>query len=232
MLNNRIDAALEPSRETRAILPFEDVAAEQYADVLVVREQVGPPIHTADAQIAAICRAHGATCATRNTRDFAQKGIELFDPRGAWVPRVLAVAPRRENTPCCLTRDLCFSLTAAESGILEDMSLVMSNQIAAVRERILRLRYPTIRPESMEVTEEAGPDGEEVVIAVRFAGSDGKEGWNADDFRAIRRDSRNIAVEEFSPLTAVRMVYNSDSSIADEQPSHAPGDKRPAGKDT
>lgn len=83
MLNNRIDAALEPYRETRAILPFDDIAAEQYADVLVVREQVGLPIHTADAQIAAICRAHGATCATRNTRDFAQTGIELFDPWGA-----------------------------------------------------------------------------------------------------------------------------------------------------
>lgn len=83
MLNNRIDTALEPYRETRAILPFDDIAAEQYADVLVVREQKGLPIHTADAQIAAICRAHGATCATRNTRDFAHTGIELFDPWGA-----------------------------------------------------------------------------------------------------------------------------------------------------
>ncbi|WP_028279060.1 type II toxin-antitoxin system VapC family toxin [Arthrobacter sp. H5] len=83
MLSNRIDAALEPYRETRAILPFDDIAAEQYADVLVVREQMGMPIHTADAQIAAICRAHGATCATRNTGDFAQTGIELLNPWGA-----------------------------------------------------------------------------------------------------------------------------------------------------
>lgn len=82
-LSNRIDAALEPYRETRAILPFDDVAAAQYADVLVLREQAGLPIHTADAQIAAICRAHRATCATRNARDFAQTGVNLFDPWGA-----------------------------------------------------------------------------------------------------------------------------------------------------
>lgn len=45
-----------------------------------MREQAGLPIHMADAQIAAICRAHGAMCATRNTRDFAQTGVNLFDP--------------------------------------------------------------------------------------------------------------------------------------------------------
>ncbi|MFW6187187.1 MAG: type II toxin-antitoxin system VapC family toxin [Actinomycetota bacterium] len=76
----RIDAALEPYRETRAILPFDDRAAEQYADVLVAREQAGLPIHTGDAQIAAICRAYGATCATRNSKDFTGTGVELVDP--------------------------------------------------------------------------------------------------------------------------------------------------------
>lgn len=38
------------------------------------------PISTADAQIAAICRVHRATCATRNVRDFAETGIDLVDP--------------------------------------------------------------------------------------------------------------------------------------------------------
>ena len=56
----RIDAALEPYRETRAILPFDDRAAEQYADVLVAREQAGLPIHTGDAQIAACPSSSGA----------------------------------------------------------------------------------------------------------------------------------------------------------------------------
>lgn len=76
----KIDAVLEPYRETRAILPFDDEAAGHYADILVVREGAGLPIHSADAQIAAICRANGAVCATRNSKDFTGTGIELIDP--------------------------------------------------------------------------------------------------------------------------------------------------------
>ncbi|MBD3779454.1 MULTISPECIES: type II toxin-antitoxin system VapC family toxin [unclassified Cellulomonas] len=72
--------ALEPYRATRAILPFDVAAAEQYADVLAARERAGRPIHTADAQIAAICLAHGATCATRNVRDFDGTGVDLVNP--------------------------------------------------------------------------------------------------------------------------------------------------------
>lgn len=73
-------AALEPYRETRAILPFSDSAAEQYVEVLLAREQAGLPIHTADVQIAAICRAHRARRATRNSKDFTGTGVELVDP--------------------------------------------------------------------------------------------------------------------------------------------------------
>jgi hypothetical protein len=76
----KIDVALEPYRETRAILPFDDRAAEQYANILVAREQARLPIHTANAQIAAICQVHNAVCATRNTKDFARTGVELVDP--------------------------------------------------------------------------------------------------------------------------------------------------------
>lgn len=79
-LSTMIDAALEPYRETKAILSFDDRAAEQYADILAMRERAGHPIHTADAQIAAICRAHGAICATRNGKDFTDTGVELIDP--------------------------------------------------------------------------------------------------------------------------------------------------------
>lgn len=79
-LTGRIEAALEPYRGSRAVLPFDDLAADRYADVLVARESAGSPISTADAQIAAICLAHGATCATRNVKDFAHTGVELFDP--------------------------------------------------------------------------------------------------------------------------------------------------------
>ena len=62
------------------MLPFDDVAADRYADVLVARESAGAPISTAAAQIAAICLAHGATCATRNVKDFAHTGVEVVDP--------------------------------------------------------------------------------------------------------------------------------------------------------
>ena len=79
-LTRRIDAALVPYRGGRAVLPFDDAAADRYADVLVARERTGAPISTADAQIAAICLAHGATCATRNAKDFAHTGVELIDP--------------------------------------------------------------------------------------------------------------------------------------------------------
>ena len=79
-LVQRINAAVEPYRGSRALLPFDDLAAERYADVLLARQSAGAPISTADAQIAAICLAHGATCATRNLKDFANTGVELIDP--------------------------------------------------------------------------------------------------------------------------------------------------------
>ncbi|MDR2564861.1 MAG: type II toxin-antitoxin system VapC family toxin [Bifidobacteriaceae bacterium] len=62
------------------ILPFDDHAAEHYATVVALREAEGPPISTADAQIAAICRLHGAALATRNTADFAHCGMAVVNP--------------------------------------------------------------------------------------------------------------------------------------------------------
>ncbi|MFD4402906.1 type II toxin-antitoxin system VapC family toxin [Nocardia sp. NPDC058499] len=82
-LSGRIEVAVEPYRDGRSVLAFDDTAAEHYADILVAREVVGLPISTADAQIAAICRAHNATCATRNSKDFAHTGVELLDPWNA-----------------------------------------------------------------------------------------------------------------------------------------------------
>jgi toxin FitB len=64
--------------------PFDRYAAAAYALVVADRDRLGRPISVADAQIAAICRARGATLATRNTKDFDDTGIELIDP---WRPR-------------------------------------------------------------------------------------------------------------------------------------------------
>ncbi|MHB1711264.1 MAG: PIN domain-containing protein [Acidimicrobiales bacterium] len=67
------------------VLPFDAVAAGQYADVVVERERAGAPISGFDAQIAAICIAHRAALATRNTSDFDGLGLDLIDP---WITGV------------------------------------------------------------------------------------------------------------------------------------------------
>ena len=82
-LKLQIDAALQPYRATQAVLTFDEEAASHYAEIVVAREAAGNPIALADAQIAAICRSHAATCATRNTKDFVGTGIDLIDP---WKP--------------------------------------------------------------------------------------------------------------------------------------------------
>lgn len=66
------------------ILPFDEPAAERYADVVTRRERLGRPIGVADAQIAAICRAIDATLATRNIGDFEETAVTLINP---WKPR-------------------------------------------------------------------------------------------------------------------------------------------------
>ena len=79
-LEAAVIAAVEPYRGSHAVLPFDDACAEPYAEILFDRERAGLPIATADAQIAAICRTHDAACATRNTKDFVETGIDLIDP--------------------------------------------------------------------------------------------------------------------------------------------------------
>ena len=76
----RVEAAVEPYLSDRSVLSFDAAAAQRYADVLFEREAAGLPISTADAQIAAICLAHNAACATRNVKDFAHTSIELINP--------------------------------------------------------------------------------------------------------------------------------------------------------
>lgn len=78
-----IDTAVEPYRNTRSLLAFDEPATECYADILADRERSGTPISMADAQIASICRANGAACATRNVKDFAGTGVEVIDPWGS-----------------------------------------------------------------------------------------------------------------------------------------------------
>jgi predicted nucleic acid-binding protein len=62
------------------VLPFDTASAEHYAELVAERERHGRPVSTADGQIAAICRRHGAQLATRNIRDFDATGVDVIDP--------------------------------------------------------------------------------------------------------------------------------------------------------
>jgi predicted nucleic acid-binding protein len=62
------------------VLSFDLEAAVVYADLVAMRERQGQPIDVADAQIAAICLAQGATLATRNTKHFEGVGLTLMNP--------------------------------------------------------------------------------------------------------------------------------------------------------
>ena len=62
-------------------LPFDDLAAHEYAALVAARNKIGMPISTEDAQIAAIALRHNLALVTRNTKDFLNiDGLDLIDP--------------------------------------------------------------------------------------------------------------------------------------------------------
>ena len=65
------------------VLPCDTGAAGHYALIVSHRAGIGLPSEGFDAQIAAICRFHGAALATRNVKDFRETGIDVIDP---WQP--------------------------------------------------------------------------------------------------------------------------------------------------
>ena len=65
------------------IVGFDSAAAVAFADIVAHRRSIGHPISQFDAQIAAICKARGATLATQNVADFADIGLKLINPWGA-----------------------------------------------------------------------------------------------------------------------------------------------------
>ncbi|WP_216905470.1 type II toxin-antitoxin system VapC family toxin [Synechococcus sp. CCY 0621] len=62
------------------VLAFHREAAQWYGELLARREQLGRPITTADAVIAATALAQGAQLATRNVSDFTGLGLDLINP--------------------------------------------------------------------------------------------------------------------------------------------------------
>ncbi|MCL4843079.1 MAG: type II toxin-antitoxin system VapC family toxin [Bryobacteraceae bacterium] len=69
------------------ILPFDEPAAPDYAEIVARRRALGLPAGAFDALIAAIARHHGAVLATRDTQDFAHCGIRLVNPWSAPAKR-------------------------------------------------------------------------------------------------------------------------------------------------
>lgn len=64
------------------VLPFDASGAAAYARARAARESAGRPIALADALIAGMALAHGASLATRNIDDFDQLGLTLLNPWG------------------------------------------------------------------------------------------------------------------------------------------------------
>lgn len=62
------------------VLPFDEAAADAYADIAASRRQAGRPIAQFDAQIVAIARSRGAGVATRNVANFEMCGVDVIDP--------------------------------------------------------------------------------------------------------------------------------------------------------
>ncbi|MEQ8482170.1 MAG: type II toxin-antitoxin system VapC family toxin [Hoeflea sp.] len=62
------------------VLQFDGLAAELAGRLQARREAEGRPVAIGDLWIAAICLNHGATLATRNTRDFAGLDLTLENP--------------------------------------------------------------------------------------------------------------------------------------------------------
>ena len=62
------------------ILGFGAQAAMCNATLVATRERSGRPISLGDAQIAATCRAHGTSLATRNIKNFVDSGVPLINP--------------------------------------------------------------------------------------------------------------------------------------------------------
>jgi predicted nucleic acid-binding protein len=74
----KVDLIVEDFANRR--LSFGDEAAYLYGALSAARRKVGRAMETKDAMIAAICMQHGATLATRNTKDFQGLDLTLVNP--------------------------------------------------------------------------------------------------------------------------------------------------------
>jgi predicted nucleic acid-binding protein len=78
------------------VLPFDEVAAAHYADIVAARRRSGTPIEALDAQIAAIVVAAGADIATRDVAGFAGCGVAVINTLGGLGLGRIRLAPRAQ----------------------------------------------------------------------------------------------------------------------------------------
>jgi tRNA(fMet)-specific endonuclease VapC len=72
----KVDAVLAPY----LCLPFDQLAADDYAQIRAYLESQGNPIGPYDMQIAAIARVNGLTLVTHNTAEFSRvPGLRIED---------------------------------------------------------------------------------------------------------------------------------------------------------
>lgn len=62
------------------VLPFDEKCTTFFAQITLAQQKAGRQIEVEDAQIAAICLAHGYALATRNEKDFTETGLEIINP--------------------------------------------------------------------------------------------------------------------------------------------------------
>jgi predicted nucleic acid-binding protein len=65
------------------VLPFDTLAAQDYADMYVARRRTGRPAAALDLMIGAIARVNGASVVTRNVADFESCGVPIINPGAA-----------------------------------------------------------------------------------------------------------------------------------------------------
>lgn len=62
------------------VLPFDSSSSSHYADIVATGRRRGRTMSALDVQIAAMCRQHDATLATRNIADFEALKVPLVNP--------------------------------------------------------------------------------------------------------------------------------------------------------
>jgi predicted nucleic acid-binding protein len=65
------------------VLPFDTLAARDYADMYAACRRTGRPAAALDLMIAAIARVNGASVVTRNVADFETCGVPIINPWAA-----------------------------------------------------------------------------------------------------------------------------------------------------